>query len=260
MNIKLVATDMDGTLLDSQERIPSDFIEWVATHQNIKTAIASGRQYDNLAKLFAPIKDKLIFIADNGGLVIANGEAIYCNKMLQSDVHAILDILQDIPNIVIIICGVKSAYMLHSTALSEENAHMYYAKLEFVNDLRECISQDDILKLAIFFENQNAEEMYPILQNRLNERISVQLSGARWVDIANASVSKGNAIKAILEQYHIDKSEAMAFGDYLNDYTLLQACAESYAMKNAHPEIKKISKYIAPSNDEDGVMSILRNI
>lgn len=260
MNIKLVATDMDGTLLDSKKRIPSDFMEWVTTHQNIKTVIASGRQYYNLEKLFAPIKDRLIFIADNGGLVFANGEAIYCNKMLKSDVHAILDALQDIPDIVVIICGVKSAYMLHATALSEGNAHMYYARLKFVKDLRECISQDDIVKLAIFFEKRNAEELYPTIQNRLNERISVQLSGDSWVDIANASVSKGSAIKAILEQYQIDKSQAMAFGDYLNDYTLLQACDESYAMENAHPEIKKISKYTAPSNDEDGVMRILRTI
>lgn len=259
-NIKLVATDMDGTLLDSRKRLPSDFMKWVTSHENIKTVIASGRQYYNLENLFAEIKDELIFIADNGGLVFAKGEAIYCNKMSDRAVTDILCLLQTIPDIVVIICGVKSAYMLHSSAMSEENARMYYARLAFVEKLTDCIGQDDIVKLAVFFYKENAEELYPIIQQGLNDGISAQLSGARWIDIANASVSKGNAVAAIMKQYGIDKSEAMAFGDYLNDYTLLQACGESYAVGNAHPEIKKTAKHIAPSNDEDGVMSILRTI
>ena len=52
----------------------------------------------------------------------------------------------------------------------------------------------------------------------------------------------------------------MAFGDYLNDYTLLQSCGESYAMANAHPDLKAIAKYVTASNDEDGVMKILRTL
>lgn len=52
----------------------------------------------------------------------------------------------------------------------------------------------------------------------------------------------------------------MAFGDYLNDYDLLLSCGESYAMENAHPKLKEIAKYITASNDEDGVMKILRQI
>jgi hydroxymethylpyrimidine pyrophosphatase-like HAD family hydrolase len=52
----------------------------------------------------------------------------------------------------------------------------------------------------------------------------------------------------------------MAFGDYLNDYELLLNCTESYCMENGHPKLKAIAKYTAPSNDEDGVMAILRRL
>ena len=50
----------------------------------------------------------------------------------------------------------------------------------------------------------------------------------------------------------------MAFGDFMNDYDMMKECAESYAMENAHPELKRICKHIAPSNDDNGVMRVIR--
>ena len=73
-DIKLVAIDMDGTLLDSQKKMPEDFIPWVQSHPEIKTVIASGRQYYTLEHDMFPIKDSLIFIAENGGLVFEKGK------------------------------------------------------------------------------------------------------------------------------------------------------------------------------------------
>ena len=76
MNIKLVALDMDGTLLDSSKKLPADFMDWVRQHPDIKTVIASGRQYYTLVKDFLPIKDSLIYVAENGGLVFEREEII----------------------------------------------------------------------------------------------------------------------------------------------------------------------------------------
>ena len=67
MNIKLVAVDMDGTLLNSKKEMPEEFIPWVKSHPEIKTVIASGRQYYTLERDFLPIRDNLAFIAENGG-------------------------------------------------------------------------------------------------------------------------------------------------------------------------------------------------
>ena len=52
----------------------------------------------------------------------------------------------------------------------------------------------------------------------------------------------------------------MAFGDYLNDAQMLENCAESYCMENGHPDLKALAKYTAASNDEDGVMQVLKNL
>ncbi len=80
--IKLVATDLDGTLLNSKKELPEDFSEWVYKHKEIKTVIASGRQYYNIKKLFPGMEDSLVFIADNGGLVFENNKIIYRYNLL----------------------------------------------------------------------------------------------------------------------------------------------------------------------------------
>lgn len=257
--IRLVATDMDGTLLDDPEKIPEDFTEWVLRHPEIQVVIASGRQYFNLQKLFSEIEDKLIFIAENGGIVIWNQKTVYLDEMAEQDVKQCLDEIRKKENQVIILCGEKSAYMMHASQNAEQNAAYYYEKLTFVEDLTERIPHDRIVKIAVYFEEHDAGENYDRLCG-INERIQVSLSGECWIDLSNKTVNKGNALKVIQEKCHISRTESMAFGDYLNDYELLLSCEESYAMENAHPDLKKIAKYIAPSNRDRGVQKTLFSV
>lgn len=259
MDIRLVATDMDGTLLDSRKQKPADFIPWVKTHPEIKTVIASGRQYYTLRADFEEIADDLIYIAENGGLVFEKGQIIYSNEMNQEDIRQCLDLVKDMPLVTPIVCGAKSAYMKHAPEYIEAEGHMYYTHLEFVDDLYACMERDVIVKIALFVDEFQAESVMPSMA-ALNKRVSPVLSGASWIDVANASVNKGSAVEAIQKAHQIRKEESMAFGDYLNDYALLLACTESYAMANAHDKLKEIAKYQTASNDEDGVMKVLRTL
>lgn len=255
-DIKLMATDMDGTLLDSEKNLPSDFLDWVNAHKDIKTVLASGRQYFTLKNMFQPVEDDVIFVAENGAIVFEKGEVLYCNKIAGEDVTRCLDLLDGEPGIALILCGAKSAYMKHGSELVEENGHMYYAQLQFVEDLYACLDLDDIVKIAVFVEEQKAESVWKGLPE-LGDNILAVLSGDSWIDIANKNVSKGEAIEVIQKRLNITRQQSMAFGDYLNDYDLLRQCGESYAMENAHPKLKKIAKYITDSNDDQGVMKVL---
>ncbi len=258
-SIQLVALDMDGTLLNSSKQLPADFIDWVRNHPSIQTVISSGRQYYNLVSLFEPVKDQLIYISDNGGYVFEQDQMIYSNAMTNEDIRECLSLLSGVDGLSLILCGAKSAYMYHASSYIEENAHMYYGRLQFVTDLDAVIGTDCIAKIAIFVDDHNAENVYHNFPF-LNERITPILSGDSWIDISNRSVSKGAAVTALLQRLCIPSEHAMAFGDYLNDYTLLQSCGESYAMANAHPDLKAIAKHVTASNDEDGVMKILRTL
>jgi len=255
-NIKLVATDMDGTLLDSNKRKPEEFVPWVKHHPEIKMVIASGRQYFTLRRDFEEIADELTYIAENGALVFEKGEIIYCNEMSKEDVRFGIELVKNVPEITPILCGTRSAYMEHAAAEVEEQAHIYYDHLEFVQNLDEYVEKDKIVKMAFYVKDFGAEAMMPHF-SVLNDRIAAVLSGVSWIDIANATVNKGVAIRAIQDKLGIKKEECMAFGDYLNDYELLLECGESYVMANGHPDLKAIAKYETASNDENGVMKVL---
>ena len=73
-------------------------------------------------------------------------------------------------------------------------------------------------------------------------------------------INKGTAILDIREKLGISFEETMAFGDYLNDKEMLENVNYSYAMANAHPIIKQVAKYEAPSNDENGVTTVIKQM
>lgn len=254
--IKLVATDMDGTLLDDPRIVPQDFVEWVERHPELCIVIASGRQYYNMHKLFGGLEDRLVFIAENGGIIFEHGDAVYVDEMTKEDVMECLRRLGNQDRQAVILCGAKSAYMRHHSQEAERNAKMYYENLTFVDDLAACIQKDQIVKIAVFYEGHNAEENYGRLSG-WNERLQASLSGECWIDLANRTANKGTALSMIQQKYQISEKESMAFGDYLNDVGLLQRCEMSFAMENAHPDLKKIAKYTAPSNRDGGVQKVL---
>ena len=257
--IRLVVTDLDGTLLNDRKEVPAGFEEWVCSHPEIRTVIASGRQYYNIYKLFPKAAEKLVFIADNGGLVADRGEFIYVNTMRPETVEACVERFYGKDGHSVILCGEKSAYMKHGSPQLEKNAHMYYERLEFTEDLAGCMVKDRIIKLAVFIEDHNAVTYYAGLQD-IPDGVKVVLSGDCWLDIANEEVSKGAALQFLQSRCQIEPAVCMAFGDFLNDESMMRQCAESYAMSNAHPGLKEVAKYIAPSNEEAGVMKVLENL
>ena len=250
---------MDGTLLNSHKQMPSDFKSWVVNHNDIITVIASGRQYYALARDFMDIRDHLIFIAENGSLVFQDGEIIYQNLMNTEDVIVVLEHLKKVPYATPLLCGVKSAYMEKSADEEMLHATMYYERLEQVDDLMEVARKEKIVKLAIYFRMQMAEKSAYYFSS-LPSNLKAVVSGVSWIDVANADANKGKALKEIQEQNHISWNESMAFGDYFNDVEMLEQVKYSYATANAHPKIKKIVSYLTDSNDDDGVMKVLRNL
>ena len=88
----------------------------------------------------------------------------------------------------------------------------------------------------------------------------VVVSGSVWIDINNKGINKGDAVKKLQKDLNISYDETMVFGDYLNDAEMMASCNHSYAVANAHEEIKKMAKFIAPSNKKNGVLSTIENV
>ena len=262
--IKLVVTDMDGTLLDDQKNMPPDFPEWVLNHPGIKTVIASGRQYYTLYEEFEKVEiaDKLIYIAENGGLVVNGKNILYQNTLKKSEVREVFKRIETQDGVTAVLCGVKSAYLSeNASAFVEEQTRLYYRRLKFISNLTDCpeIESENIIKIALYIDDYQAANMIKNLRD-LGGRLKSVVSGPDWIDIGAQEVNKGSALAAIQDFYKISQAESMGFGDYMNDYEFLERCGESYAMANACPEILNLTKYRTAANTEDGVMKILRGL
>lgn len=258
--IQLVALDMDGTLLNSKNELPEDFYPWVKSHSAIRTVIASGRQYQTLRDNMAEVCDEVTFIAENGGFVFSQGEMIYSDPMSLESVKEILDWTSRKMGLVPIVCGAKSAYIASSVREEiQTEARVYFHELKPCDNLFKEASEDMIVKVATYVESLNAETEMPYME-QLDGKLSVVLSGDRWIDVANSTVNKGNAVRAIQKKYGIAFEDSMCFGDYLNDVTLIKSCGESYCMANGHPQLKEIAKHITTSNDERGVMRVIEKL
>jgi len=255
--ISLIAADMDGTLLDSDGKIPAHFQEIFQRLQeeNILFTVASGRQYYSLAKSFTDISDNIVFIAENGTYVVYKGETLYLDPIPKSDVREICSVVEKLPHSAVVMCGRKSAYIERSADSEQarflEEITRYYVRKEYVDSLAEV--EDDILKFGVCTFDGAEETALPYLLP-YTDRFSVRVSGKFWLDIAKSGTNKGIALTHIQEHFGISRDQTMAFGDFLNDIELLQNAKYSYAMANSHPDLFQHATFQAAANYEDGVL------
>lgn len=260
--IRLIAADMDGTLLDSRGRLPGGLFPLIRelTGRGIRFVIASGRQYYNLESLFRPVAEHLTFIAENGAAVFEKGELLFFDEMRAEDVRSLLDVCSGMPDTVPGLCGVQATYIEREDPVLEERVRVYYDRLEHVDHLAGVLDKDRICKVTIYVSGGAEKAVYPALRARY-PKLKVTLSGEHWVDVSNPSAHKGSAVAFLQRRDGITPEACMAFGDYLNDCEMMQVCKQSYGMKNGHPDLLAGCRFVTEkTNDEDGVCDTLRRV
>lgn len=258
--IKLIATDMDGTLLNDQGQLPEDFAATFSRlkEKNIIFAAASGRQYFSLRETFLSVQEDVLFIAENGTLVMYKEEELYFHPLEKEHVPELLSIAKSLDNAYTVLCGKRSAYIESTDQRFVDEVKKYYVKCEVVDNLLDV--QDDVLKISICDFTDAEKNANLAFSPRYGDKLQVTVSGKRWLDITHKTASKGTAIQYIQEKFNISFEQTMVFGDYFNDVTLLQNAFHSYAMENAHPDIKKYARFSAQSNNNNGVIQVIKQI
>lgn len=258
--IKLIATDMDGTLLNDQGQLPTDFSATFSRlkEKNIIFAAASGRQYFSLRKTFLSVKEDVLFIAENGTLVMYKEEELYFHPLQKEHIPELLSIAKNVDNAYTVLCGKRSAYIESTDQRFIDEVEKYYVKYEVVDNLQDV--QDDVLKISICDFTDAEKNANVAFAPNYADKLQVTVSGKMWLDITHKTASKGTAIQYIQEKFNISFEQTMVFGDYFNDVTLLQNAFHSYAMENAHPDVKKHARFNAQSNNNNGVIQAINKI
>ncbi|CAM2933532.1 Cof-type HAD-IIB family hydrolase [Vibrio mytili] len=257
-SIKFIASDMDGTLLDQYGRLDPEFFDLFLQleQKGIVFSAASGRQYYSLRDTFAPIQDRIVYVAENGTLVMHKDKEIYSCTIPKVEVAEIVTAARDIEGAHIVLCGKRSAYIENQDQKTLEEFHKYYHRCERVDDLLGV--DDEFIKVAICHFDGSEEQLFSTMNAKFGDSHKVVVSAKIWLDVMNAKASKGAAIEFLQQTMGFTPAETMTFGDYLNDLEMLQVSEHSYAVANAHEKIKQVARFSAPSNQDSGVLTVLR--
>lgn len=258
--VKLVVTDMDGTLLNSKGAVSKKFYHLYheLTKRGVHFVAASGRQYNNMVHKLNLLKEDITFIAENGGIAKYREEQIVITSLPQDKVNMLVPLLRTIKEVYPVICGNKNAYTENGQDYFIEVLKEYYTKYAVVNDLT-AINNDLVFKIAVYHFESSENYIYPAVKHLEND-LQVKVSGHHWVDISHPDANKGHALQLVQQRMGISPDETMVFGDYNNDLEMLTCADFSFAMANAHPNVKKIARYTTKSNDEFGVELVLEQL
>ena len=263
-NIRLIAADMDGTLLDDVGELHDHF--WPLIDELHRRGVlfcpASGRQYHKLLERFADIADEVVFIAENGTYVVHQGREISSDCLDLADAAAVVT---EVRTAVAggldggaVLCGKRSAYVDRVDRRFTDIVSQYFARLEPVADLLDVVD-DDVLKVSAYTFGSSERDIAPVLA-RFVDTHTVTVSSEHWVDVTTPTANKGAAIRALQASYGISPAQTMVFGDFLNDLQMMDTADWSFAMGNAHPLLKARARYVAPTNIENGVVRTISEL
>ncbi|MDO5559299.1 MAG: HAD family hydrolase [Oscillospiraceae bacterium] len=254
--VKLIASDIDGTLLDADKKIPAQFDSLLHTlaQYGIRFVIASGRSYSAVSHLFCDYHDLSTFICDNGAFIVTDGIVTDISIISRPTLAMILDILEHTENAYPVLCGRNGTYVTReSEARITDSLSHYYNNVVICESLDEV--HDEIFKIAVCDTKDPQTNSYAALSKIFGSKLSLQVSGASWMDIMNGGINKGCALRKIQQQQKITEKETMAFGDYYNDIEMLSCARYSYVMENANDDMKQYGRYLCEGNDKNGVIN-----
>lgn len=260
-NIRLIATDMDNTLLTSAGQLPPGFEDTIRELQaaGIEFAAASGRPLYTLKNVFADFGDSITYICDNGGSVFHQGQNIFESMIEPATYHDAIQVIQEQTNGICILCGMDSGYICTRDLAYKEYINNFFQNLTVVDDLATVFPKAP--KVTVYFPNNDSQVYYDRFFNpRFGETFTVTTSGDCWLDLMNKDVNKGTAITFLGAKIGIDRSQMMAFGDTFNDREMLQAVDYSYLVANAHADMQSYAKFRTASNDEFGVLQTIKKV
>ena len=267
MTVKMIATDMDGTLLDGQGQLDLPRLATILEEldkRGIRFVVATGNEIQRMCLLLGDLVERMT-------LVVANGARIFEGNQLSMSSFWEPGLIRDALSyfagrereLQLVVTSEKGGFVLEGTefpliekVMTREMAQLFYKRMNFVPSLQDY-PFDKVLKMSMMVEEAAAAEHARLINQHFAGRLSAVASGYGAIDILQDGMHKAWGLQQLMAKWQIQSSEIMAFGDSENDLEMLELAGYSFAMENGEEKVKRMAKYIAPSNDEAGVLQVL---
>jgi Cof subfamily protein (haloacid dehalogenase superfamily) len=262
MSIKLVAIDLDDTLLDSGLKISDSCLQVIRQVQQkgILVTLATGRMYPSALTYARQLKVDVPLITYQGALVknSLSEEILYYRPLSPQPATEIIDFFRQ--------TGVHYHSYLEDQicmeALTREGR--YYAKIAgiepvLVDDLMDIGSSGKAMKImAVTEDKELLGDMERELKDKYGDSLNITPSKPIFLEIMAREANKADALRVVAAHYQIEQNEVMAIGDSYNDIEMIEWAGVGVAMGNAREDVKKAADFVTRSNDKEGVAEALR--
>lgn len=242
--IKLVVSDVDGTLLRAGEQVlPKETAEVIRAlkEKGVLFVAASGRPYADLKHLFGDVSDEIGFIASDGAFISYRSEVI---GRFPIDRETGFSIMQEIYMGTEAEVALYGSYMAYMLPKSESFASYFRETVHNHVESVSCMKRvpEEYLKVGLYHP-EDVQKYAGVVASYWDSKLHRVYTSKNWVEYTAAGVHKGAGLDKFLVTFSIAPQEVLAFGDNRNDKEMLALAGCSYAMSSAGEEIKALCGY-----------------
>lgn len=248
----------DIFIKDGIKEVPEDTIELISRLQqeNIKFAVATGLNYDSIKSLFGRVKNDIIYICNDGGMIIYQDKIISktpIDRLVCFDVVAEMEKEEYGDDIRLLFSTDKGVVTNNGDA-----DFMTYLKgigiiPEVIENIR--VAQGDITKITLCSKNGFDEKTYEHIYTKWAGKVNVNIANSNQAFITGPLVTKGTAIALVQHVYDISEEDTVVFGAGYSDIDMFEHSYYSYAMQSSDAQVKHAAKHIA-----ENVNTILEDV
>ena len=269
MDIRVIATDMDGTLLDPKGQLDLPRLEKILDKLDqcdIRFVIATGNEVHRMRQLLGHLAERVVLVVANGARIFENNELIQAQTWDDAMVDKALAHFkgrecQD----QFVVTAMNGGFVKKGTVFTELDKFMtpemiekLYQRLNFVDEFDSSLF-GGVLKMSMVVGEERLDSVLQEVNDLFDGRVRAVSSGYGCIDILQDGIHKAWGLVELLKRWNLKPEQIMAFGDSENDIEMLELAGISYAMENAEEAVKEIATKVAPANSQAGVYQVLEN-
>ena len=257
---RLVATDLDGTLLHSDGTVTArtravlDELD----DRGVPVVFTTGRPIRWMEQLWDAVGGHGLAICSNGGIVYDVAE-----RRVRDHSAVPREVGLQVAELVRAAVPGTTFAIEHTSGWASEDAFPHHPDDARVRPTGtwESIFVDDVVKVLAVHPDLDPEEFWRRVDGAVGDLVTTTWSSTfALVEISAAGVTKATTLARVAAEMGLGPADVVAFGDMPNDLPMLEWAGTSYAMANAHASVRDLADHLAPGNDEDGVATVLADL
>ena len=255
MTIKLIATDMDGTLLDPRGQLDLPRLEKILDQldqRDIRFVIATGNEVHRMRELLGHLAERVILVVANGARIFENNKLIQAQTWDDAMVDkALVHFKGREYRDQFVVTSMNGSFVKKGTVFTDLDKFMtpemierLYQRMNFVEELQADLF-GGVLKMSMVVGEERSSSVLQEINDLFDGRVRAVSSGYGCIDILQAGIHKAWGLEELLKRWDLTSEQIMAFGDSENDIEML--------------EVKAVATALAPANSQAGVYQVLEN-